>query len=318
MKCRICGSEQMHRTYQVKEMMLGQQDVHEYFQCAECHCLQITHIPENLSDHYPDNYYSYVAPSQGQGVKQQLIKLRDQYAVSKQGLLGRSLQMLSPNAKLTSLRPLNLQKNTRILDIGCGAGIMLHSLRELGYENLLGLDPFNQDHIQYDNGLRVEKRDIFSESGEWDVIMFNHSFEHLPEQHPTLEKALSLLSPEGTIMLRVPTVSSYAWQHYGTNWVQLDAPRHLFLHSVESMQKLAEQCGAHVSQVQYDSNAFQFWGSEQYEQGIALRDEKSWCESPEQSIFSSQQIKDFEKRAKQMNSLNQGDQAAFYIRKGAA
>lgn len=318
MKCRICGSEQEHRHYQVKEMMLGQQEIHDYFQCEQCQCLQISDIPDNLSEHYPENYYSYVAPSSGKGLKQQLIRWRDRYAVTGKCLIGRALQALSPNDKLTSLRPLNLTPETRVLDVGCGAGIMLHSLRELGFEHLLGIDPFNQERIEYDNGLVIEKRDIFAETGEWDVIMFNHSFEHLPEQHPTLKKALELLAPNGTIMVRVPTVSSYAWQHYETKWVQLDAPRHLYLHSVESMKSLAEQCDAHVELVHYDSNAFQFWGSEQYEQGIALRDSNSWCESPEASIFSKKQVQDFEKRAKQLNSVNQGDQAAFYLRKGAA
>ena len=315
MQCRICASNASHRTYTVKEMMMGQLEEHEYFQCNHCHCLQITTIPDHLSDHYPSNYYSYVAPNSQGGAKQSLIRLRDQYAATGKNMMGKALQLLSPNAKLTTLRPLNLNENSRILDVGCGAGLLLHSLREVGFKHLLGLDPFNQDLIEYPNGLRIEKRDIFSETGQWDVIMFHHSFEHMPEQQATLKKVLELLAPHGTALLRVPTVTSYAWQHYGVNWVQLDAPRHLFLHSVESMKVLAEQCGFKLDKSVYDSNAFQFWGSEQYEQGIMLRDKNSWAENPEGSIFTAAQIKDFEKRAQELNSLNQGDQAAFYLRK---
>ena len=318
MKCRICESTDDHTTYQVKELMLGMRDEHEYFQCKNCGCLQITQVPDNLPEYYPsENYYSYDAPDNGNWLKQQLVKQRDNYAATGQSLPGRLLNLLMPNAKLSTLGPLNINKQSRILDVGCGAGILLHSLRNIGFQNTLGIDPFNQQDIQYPNGLKIEQRDIFSESGEWDVIMFHHSFEHLPEQQRTLEKTYNQLATGGTALLRVPTVSSYAWQHYGVNWSQLDAPRHLFLHSVDSINKLAEQTGFTVDKVVYDSNAFQFWGSEQYEQDIPLRSENSWAENKEKSPFNAKEIKAFERRSRELNALNQGDQAAFYLRKPA-
>lgn len=318
MQCRICGDSSEHPTFKVKELMLGLRDEHDYFQCSQCHCLQIAATPHNLPDYYPaDNYYSYDAPANSKGLKQALVQQRDRYAVTGQPLIGRLLSLVMPNAKLATLHPLKLQPQSRILDVGCGAGILLNSLYNIGFHNSLGIDPFNTQDIQYPNGLRIEKRDIFSEQGEWDVIMFHHSFEHLPEQQQTLEKTFEQLAPGGTVLLRVPTVSSYAWQHYGVNWSQLDAPRHLFLHSTESVQTLAEQTGFTVDDVVYDSNAFQFWGSEQYQQDIPLRSEMSWATSPEKSPFSKKDIRNFERRAHELNALNQGDQAAFYLRKPA-
>lgn len=319
MQCRICGDTGEHVIYQVRELMLGLRDEHAYFQCQSCGCLQIEAVPDNLPDYYPsENYYSYDAPSSGNWLKQQLVQQRDRYAVTGESLAGRLLNLVMPNAKLRTLRPLKLKADTKILDVGCGAGILLHSLYNIGLHNLLGIDPFNQQDIQYPNGLKIEKRDIFSEQDKWDVIMFHHSFEHLPEQQKTLEKTYNQLKPGGIALLRVPTVSSYAWQHYGVNWSQLDAPRHLFLHSVESIGKLAEQTGFTVEDVVYDSNAFQFWGSEQYEKDIPLRSENSWAESKEKSPFTSKEIRSFEKRAHELNALNQGDQAAFYLRKPTA
>ncbi|HPE59429.1 MAG: class I SAM-dependent methyltransferase [Thiothrix sp.] len=315
MQCRICGSTAEHATYQVREMMLGLQDEHTYFQCSQCHCLQIAVIPDNLPDYYPQNYYSYQAPASGNSLRRRLVRLRDYHAITGASLPGRLLNLLMPNPKLKTLRPLNLKPDSTVLDVGCGAGLILYSLRELGFTKLLGIDPFNQDHIEYPNGLRIARQDIFQTGGQWDAIMFHHSFEHLPEQQQTLQQAFRLLKPEGTVLLRIPTVSSWAWQHYGVNWSQLDAPRHLFLHALESMRELARQTGFEVAQVTYDSNAFQFWGSEQYEKGIALRSPRSWAESPENAIFTRKQIAGFEKRAQELNAVNQGDQAAFYLRK---
>ncbi len=316
MQCRICGSNGEHATYQVQELMLGLRDEHAYFQCRACQCLQIAEVPDNLPDYYPSaDYYSYDAPRRYSWLKRQFVKRRDRYAVTGQSLAGRLLHLIMPSAKLSTLRPLALTTESRVLDVGCGAGVLLHSLREIGFTHTLGIDPFNPKDMHYPNGLKIEQRDIFSEQSSWDVIMFHHSFEHLPQQQATLEKAYQQLKPGGTVLLRVPTVSSYAWQHYGIKWSQLDAPRHLFLHSVDSIQQLASQTGFSVTNIVYDSNAFQFWGSKQYEQDIPLHSATSWAQSPENSPFSKKDIKAFEKRAHELNALNQGDQAAFYLLK---
>ena len=107
MQCRICGSEGEHRRYVAKEMMLGLRDEHRYFQCVDCDCLQIESIPANLADYYPENYYSYRdAGKTGSPLQKNLIQLRDTYEVSGENLLGRVMHLLSPNAKLATLRPL--------------------------------------------------------------------------------------------------------------------------------------------------------------------------------------------------------------------
>jgi len=315
MQCKICGHEAEHSVYQVPEMMLGKRDQHRYFQCNACQCLQITEVPDDLAAYYPDHYYSYEPPRPAHPLKQTLVRWRDQYAVTGKPLLGQLLHMFMPNDKLATLKPLQLTTDARVLDVGCGAGLLLYALRELSFANLLGIDPFNPDTVRYPNGLVIEPRDIFAEQGQWDVIMFHHSFEHLSEQQATLQQAHHLLSEQGTVLLRVPTVSSYAWQHYGINWVQLDAPRHLFLHSVASIDALAAQTGFQVEQVVYDSNAFQFWGSEQYEKDIPLRSEQSWAENRANGLFSDKQIRQYERRAHELNAVNQGDQAAFYLKK---
>ncbi len=316
MDCRICGAIDDHRTYTAREMMLGFRDSHRYFECKQCGCLQIETIPADLARYYPADYYSYNDAEKNQNLlKKPLMKMRDTWAATGHCQIGHLLHALSPNEKLASLLPLKLEKDTRILDVGCGAGHLLHSLQGIGFTNLLGIDPFNQQDINYSNGLRIEKRDIFSEQGQWDVVMFHHSFEHLPDQQATLQQAVNILKPGGAILLRVPTVSSFAWQHYGVKWVQLDAPRHLYLHSLKSIELLATQAGLTVENVLYDSNALQFWGSEQYERDVPLRDPQSYAVSPKDSGFTKQRIHDFGIRARELNNLKQGDQAAFYLRK---
>ena len=315
MQCRICSNQENNTTYEAREMMLGIRDMHTYFKCGECGCLQIANVPENIQEYYPgDDYYSYDQIKTETGLKKMLITLRDRYAATGQGFIGKLLQMKMPHDKLPRLQQAGVNVQSRILDVGCGAGHLLHSLKECGFENTLGIDPFNAKKIEYSNGLTIEQKSIHEiTEGGWDLIMMNHSFEHVLDQHETLTQIKKLLTPSGVCMIRIPTVSSWAWDHYGVDWVQLDAPRHLFLHSQESMQFLADKVGFDLKETVYDSFAFQYWGSEQYLKDIPLNDERSYAVNPNKSIFSDHQIQNYAIRSKALNAEQQGDQAAFYL-----
>ena len=323
MPCIICENTEHNITYEVREMMLGLRDMHTYFECAECGCLQIATVPDNIQEYYPnEDYYSYDAVKAAGGIKGKLINLRDRYAATGSCFVGRLMQRIQPHDKLPSLRHAKVDLDSKILDVGCGAGHLLHSMKEAGFKNLLGIDPFNAKELNYDNGLNIQAKSIHDlsvkdDKGDWDLIMFNHSFEHVFDQHDVLEKVMSLLKPNGVCMIRVPTVTSWAWRTYGVDWVQLDAPRHLFLHSIQSMNVLAEQKGFKLENVVYDSFAFQQWGSEQYKQDIALHDENSYAVNPDKSPFNGDEIREFEKHSKELNESKSGDQAAFYLRKPA-
>ena len=329
LKCRICGNRDRNTIYKVREMMLGLRDIHNYFECADCGCLQIVEVPDNIQDYYPnEDYYSYNAVKPVGGIKGKLIKSRDRFAATGMGFIGSVMQQYQPHDKLPSLRYVNVTLDSKILDVGCGAGHLLHSMQEAGFKNLLGIDPFNAEDIHYDNGLSIIKNSIHEltisdkqnetikkDEDGWDLIMFNHSYEHVYDQVEVLKKTWELLKPGGICMLRVPTVTSWAWRHYAENWVQLDAPRHLFLHSIKSIHMLAEKTGFELTEVIYDSFAFQQWGSEQYQQDIALHDENSYAINPEKSPFSKEDIRNFEEHSNILNKSKAGDQAAFYLKK---
>jgi hypothetical protein len=102
-------------------------------------------------------------------------------------------------------------------------------------------------------------------------------------------------------------VVSWAWRHYGANWVQLDAPRHFFLHSERSLRALAEQSGLVVTRTDYDSTEFQFCGSELYARGIAFGSTEPAAFIPRRAVAA------FRAQALRLNKQRLGDQAAFYL-----
>ena len=301
-------------------MMFGSSDAFKYFECDHCGCLQISKIPSNLAIYYPTNYYSFNSRKEKRisfARSRLLNRLRQKKNSSM--LLGRNrgkiLSLLFKDSPLATLSKIHLNKETRVLDIGCGSGNLLSILREIGFKNLLGVDRFIEKDLQLKNGLNIKKGDIKIAKGKWDLIMFNHSFEHISNQLETVQSVSTLLDINGICLFNIPTVSSYAWRTYGINWVQLDAPRHFFLHSVKSLKMLNKQVNLHLKDMQYNSTDFQFWGSEQYSRGIPLYCDQSFAKNPSASPFSKNDIKKYRAKAKELNLTYQGDQAAFYFEK---
>jgi len=320
MKCRICGNNEDNQEYRVREMMYGYRDIFLYYQCSKCGCLQIAEIPANMSKYYPDGYYSYEQIQKlNRAVLNRVVKylarLRDRYALFKRGIAGKILFALFPSTPFDFLTIIHPTPQLAILEVGCGSGNLLYALYEVGFMNVLGVDPFIENDIDYENGLRIRKLNIHEAKVKWDIIMFHHSFEHVPDPRETLQRAFQLLNPGGHCIILIPTVSSYAWKHYGVNWVQLDAPRHFFLHSRESIEILCKETGFELFTVVYNSTAMQLWGSEQYIRDIPLHDERSYVKTQLSPIFSKEELSDFVKRAEKLNADHEGDQAMFYLKK---
>jgi 2-polyprenyl-3-methyl-5-hydroxy-6-metoxy-1,4-benzoquinol methylase len=225
MKCRICENSHGNVAYDVKEMMFGFRDVFRYFQCSKCNCLQIESIPSNIDKYYPDNYYSFQQKRNQHKIVKLLTSRRDNYAVFNKGIIGKILYNIYPRNELRSMHLLSLNEDTRILDVGSGAGNFLISLAELGFRKLSGIDPYISQDIQYENGLVIHSRSITEMDGNCEIITFHHSFEHMANPIETIKLVSDLLVPGGYCIIRIPIVSSYAWEHYKVNWIQLDAPR---------------------------------------------------------------------------------------------
>lgn len=312
--CRVCASSDVTH-YTMREMMFGLREKFDYFQCDGCGCLQITSFPNDMAKYYPANYYSMAAVNEAPltGIKGWLKKLNFGASVFDHGIVNNLVFAMAPSSKLGMLHGLNLSKNARILDVGSGNGQkFLYPLSQIGFKNLLGCDPFLNETITYKNGLKILKASVYDVKNEWDVITYHHAFEHVPDPLENLRHVKSILSPKGTCIIRIPTASSYAWEHYRENWYQVDAPRHFFLHSHESMRILADQAGLKLEKITCDSTAAQFTASEKYRRDIASI-EKEPRLSLSEKIRKRIRKQKYKSAAKTLNKDKRGDQAAYYL-----
>jgi SAM-dependent methyltransferase len=314
--CKICGNTANNTPYTAREMMYGLRDEFPYFQCAACNCLQIAEFPVDMSRYYPANYYSF-HPYDGKkfrGLKGLLKRTQYKAAVFRKGPLQKLCNLFLDVPDYRIFKGLNVTTKTRILDVGCGNGrSFLYPLAEIGFTNLLGCDPYLEKDIHYPNGLHIQKSSIYEVTGTWDIITYHHAFEHVPDPQENMDQVAKLLAPGGVCIIRIPTCSSYAWEHYRTNWAQLDAPRHFFLHSRDSMKLIGEKAGLELYNIVDDSRHFQFSGSEKYVADTALTAPRK------KGIFHfiSRKWKKwgYTRKAKQLNREGRGDQSAFFFRK---
>jgi SAM-dependent methyltransferase len=212
------------------------------------------------------------------------------------------------------IRTQNIARDAKILDVGCGDGRFLELMHGAGYQNLAGVDPFLVKDTSTASGVPLYKKSFDEIHDAYDLIMFHHSLEHMPDPVNVFDHLSVTLRRGGVALIRVPLCDSEAYRLYGVNWIQADPPRHLYLFTRKSMQLLAARYGFVVERVVYDSTALQLWGSEQARRGIPLCDKNSYFVNKNSAKFTRSEIKSYALRANDWNMRGIGDQAAFFLR----
>lgn len=186
----------------------------------------------------------------------------------------------------------------------------------LGFENIEGVDKFIPEEVDHGFGVKILKKDIQElKKDNYDLIIMNHVLEHMPEQQDVLIDCRKLLKERGCILIAIPIIAE-AFNIYKENWVQLDAPRHFFLHTVKSMNILAEETGFEIKHTLFDSLSFQFLASELYQKNIELFPEDNNRQAyPFEKYFSDEEITCYQNQAIKLNKEEKGDTAVFYLYK---
>lgn len=316
MTCRICGNSEGNRLFQAREMMFGSREPFDYLECGQCGTLQIVTIPEDMARFYPADYYSYRLPRLKQNPVRTFLRYhRAKNYLGLPSLMGR-LAAHKENQRpaiFRFLKAARVNQATPILDVGCGSGNLLAELAKYGFRDLTGIDPFLAEDVHFTAQFRVLRKSIEEETRRYPLVMLHHSFEHMADPLLVLRRVKDLVSDGGTLLIRIPLAGTFACRHYGRDWVQLDAPRHLFLHTERSMHLLTSAAGLRVREIIYDSEPFQFWGSEQIKRDMPLSDPRSYGSNPAGSIFTRAEIKAFALESRRLNAARDGDQACFLL-----
>ncbi len=322
MVCLICQCE-TGQTHSVREMMFGTREVFHYFECDLCSCLSLRDPPNDLSQYYPaEKYYSLGATRSTlvprNEFRRWLKKYRDRAACLNRGGVAGFIANRYPNEDASVwrnwLRHTSVKSHSaRILDVGCGQGWHLSQLDALGFINLTGVDPYlREDDCSGPVKIHACQLSELSDSG-FDLITLHHALEHVPNQLDTLHQISRKLAPDGHCMVRIPIVSRGPWKTYGTDWAEIDAPRHFVLHTEMSLKLAAEQAGLSIRCIQYESDIFTYAASELYRRNLSLYDDTQNRQRPLASVFDSAELQQFESMSRAHHIPAWAGRAAFFL-----
>lgn len=116
----------------------------------------------------------------------------------------------------TNIQRILPNHTSTILDMGCANGGLLKSLKLLGYQNLLGIDPSISCNNHVNNlGIHCIQGDIFSETfiqltQTFDCIILTHVLEHIFDLSVAIKNLSSKLNDNGILYIEVPDASRYS------------------------------------------------------------------------------------------------------------
>jgi SAM-dependent methyltransferase len=291
------------------EQMQGSRERFRYAECERCGALSLLDPPPDLGPYYGDGYYSFDTPGRMMtAARAAWIRSVATGAGHRRRLVGR---LADRPPWIEWFARAGVTRDARILDVGSGGGRRLDDLASAGFRDVTGIDPYLDRDRSIARGVRVLARSLGEVDGRFDLIMFNHSLEHVADQVGTLRSARFRLAEGGRVLVRIP-VLGLAWDVYGVDWVQLDPPRHFVIHSEGSMRRAAQAAGLAVDSVSYDSTPFQFWGSELYESGVPFV-EKPWSRGEVQLRIFRGRDAGRRRAATGLNRDGVGDQAQFLL-----
>lgn len=145
----------------------------------------------------------------------------------------------------------------RILDVGCGRGLLPGILREEGWD-AYGVERSKTaaENARQELGLEVFVGDFMTSHyapAFFDVVVFWHVLEHLSDPVAAIRKAREILRPGGLLVVAVPNFESLQARLTKRHWFHLDVPRHYYHFPLKVLMRLLEASGFSIQDVSHFS-----------------------------------------------------------------
>lgn len=148
----------------------------------------------------------------------------------------------------------------KILDIGTSTGVMLDIFKKHGWETW-GVEPSESGRIAKSKGHNI-KRGFFEKvdlpNNYFDIIIMNHTLEHLDNPVGILRKMKTLLKDSGIVYIDVPNAGGIASRLMGKRWPYRLPFEHKQQFTRTSLSKVFNEAGFRVIYFESRSGIFEF------------------------------------------------------------
>lgn len=262
--CVVCGSAGTPLYEGVPDLMLGIAGRWRVSRCQSATCGTLWLDPAPLREDLPKAYQNYITHAPGRPFVQGTRRRDRVRAVMLEHMLGYPARAGGLDRLLARVAgwvpPLrqSVQREVmfvpfrpggRLLEIGCGNGRQLERLGAAGWQ-VQGVD-FDPQAVERARalGLRVGLGDVSAQGfadASFDAVVSSHVIEHVPDPAAFLRECRRILKPDGVLVVLTPNASALGHRVYGAAWAGLDPPRHLYVFTARSLQRLALAAGFSV------------------------------------------------------------------------
>jgi 2-polyprenyl-3-methyl-5-hydroxy-6-metoxy-1,4-benzoquinol methylase len=242
--CPICSSTDITPQLTAKDYTVSQKEF-AIWHCSNCTARFTQDVPEQnaIGAYYQsDNYISHSDTKKG--------FINTLYHTVRNHTLHKKRQLI--------INEVGMSKG-ELLDIGCGTGAFLNTMKTAGW-GITGLEP--------DYNARKKAAELYGiqplESGKlfelkpasYHAITMWHVLEHVHGLHAYIQQLKNLLTPNGKIFIAVPNYTCKDADVYDAYWAAYDVPRHLYHFSPAAMEQLLSKYNLKVTAIKpmwYDS-----------------------------------------------------------------
>jgi 2-polyprenyl-3-methyl-5-hydroxy-6-metoxy-1,4-benzoquinol methylase len=143
-----------------------------------------------------------------------------------------------------------LAPGSRVLDVGCGRGVILGPLADRGFA-VSGFEISEAAARGADPRAAIRVAPRLAAAGyaasSFDQVVIWHVLEHMDDPRSALEEVHRILAPGGRLVVAVPNFSSLQARFAGAAWFHLDLPRHLFHFPLAALRRLLAETGFEVT-----------------------------------------------------------------------
>ena len=260
-ECFLCGNRGRPLYRGLRDPVYSVPGLWDFSYCSSCHLAWLNPRPirTDAGKAYPNYFTHEMDPPQP---RLQSLRKRLKNAVLSVGLgydevpihlwwrwVGRFVNLSPALRELVGVTILYLPRSERgrLVDVGCGNGTFLATMRDLGWDVLgVEIDPEGARVARDRYGLPVfagnlEEAGLPDESV--DVVTMSHVIEHVHEPIKLLRECERVLKPTGKLIVLTPNVESLGHRLFKEFWRGLEPSRHLFLFSPRSLLLTAQKAG---------------------------------------------------------------------------
>jgi len=238
--CAVCGSSLQRPMWSVRDSLLGSAGEYRIVRCPECGTLRMSPRPvyeerrQSFSDLYP--LFDWA-----------LGRKRAQ-ADQRIGRFAAQIGEIS-----------NRQRPGRLLDVGCGDGYFMLGMQRRGWE-VAGIELHEKVAAYARDELGLDVRGGAEHEADWDgkydcITLFG-VIEDVDDPNASLKRCYDHLADGGLLVVQTHNIASWEARHFGPDWFNIEAPRHVWHFAPDTLKMLLQNNGFRQEELLHYGAAF--------------------------------------------------------------